>query len=342
MKNIKRGITTKVIKDFHLNHQMPQTHIPTAGDVGVFEILSVGFHSRMQHTGEGNHTLFSGDKILATFGTRYATKVYSGTVPEFPQEEYQMLGRGGVIGTIKSANEGVSKPTSLKLLAYATDTKTGKVLNTKYYKKRKTVFAPQKLSNTNIILSIGSAMDSGKTTTAAYFCHGLEKKGLRTAYIKLTGTNFAKDTNLAADLGLGMAIDFSYFGYPSTYLCHIDELLNLYQSLMQVALRHEPDYVVIEIADGILQRETKMLLEHPAFMSTVTGVILSCLDNLGAFGGVNILEKMGIKPIAISGCVTASPMLIQELRGVLDMPVFNLDKLKNGEILNIDQLTLTN
>ena len=100
---------------------------------------------------------------------------------------------------------------------------------------------------------------------------------------------------------------------------------------MQKATVNEPDVVVIEIADGILQRETKMLLENKTFMSVVDHVVFSCGDSLSALSGVNVLREMNIFPTALSGLFTASPLLIDEVRKTVDVPVLTIDQLMSGD-----------
>ena len=95
---------------------------------------------------------------------------------------------------------------------------------------------------------------------------------------------------------------------------------------------HEPDTVVIEIADGILQRETKMLLENKAFMSLVDDVVFSCGDSLSALTGVKMLNDLDIYPSALSGLFTASPLLMEEVRNNIGIPVFTIEQLMSTEV----------
>ena len=173
-------------------------------------------------------------------------------------------------------------------------------------------------------------MDSGKTTTAAYLAHGLRKEGKKASYIKLTGTVYTKDADLAYDLGAEEALDFSHFGFPSTYLCEEEELLNLYESLLRKALEKQPEYVIIEVADGLFQRETKLLLNNQRFMQTVDRVILSGGDSLSAVHGLHTLQRWGITPIALSGMFTASPLLIKEVEAQTTVPVYDLSGVVAG------------
>ena len=172
-------------------------------------------------------------------------------------------------------------------------------------------------------------MDSGKSTTASYLVNGIKRAGNIVAFIKLTGTAYTKDADLNFDLGADVIADFSDFGFPSTYMCEEKELMDLYYSLINKVMAKDPEYIVMEIADGIFQRETLMLIKNRELMSTVYSVIFSAGDSLSAIHGINQLQSNGIQPFALSGLFTASPLLIDEVNCFknFDVPVVTIDDL---------------
>lgn len=325
---IKKAQICAAIDSFEVNAELAYTHTPQMGDVGIFRVVLANSAALMDGSGVARH-LFDEDIIMAAFGNRYATSQIEGYVPEQASINCQLLGRGGVVGTVKSLNATVrNPPAELELLGYAVDVK-GKVLNT-IQSDKLSLFNPRKIK-TKVILSIGTSMDSGKTTTAAYLCAGLKKQGFTTAYIKLTGTAFPKDARFCVDRGADLGIDFAHYGFPSTFLCSEQTLLNLYQSLVEQAVAEvNPDYIVMEIADGILQRETALLLNNSRFMESVYQVIFSCGDSLGVPTGLDMLLQMGIQPFAISGLFTSSELLIQEVERICSTPVLRLSDLLEG------------
>lgn len=338
---IKKGIICDRINP---NHFIPQSelspiHAIQAGDVAIFEVIEIRKHTQIQTAGR-NMTLAVGDLIMGAFGARYATNQFEGYVPKHPLEEYHMLGGGGVIGILESAHSKLEKdgPTRLKMVGFAAD-ESGQIINTIDQGSTKLKrFNGSNAAGTKVILSLGSSMDSGKTTTAAYLCHGFAKQGIKSAYIKLTGTAYPKDRNLAYDLGASVAVDFAKYGFPSTYLRSEIELLNLYETLLGDVLSIRPEYVVVEIADGLFQRETRMLLQNPVFMNTVHQVVFSSGDSLASVQGVHTLTNWGIRPAALSGLFTASPLLIKEVRDYQSerqdlpfIPILTLDDLALGK-----------
>lgn len=338
---IKKGIIcAQVIFDQVIEpNELPRNYPIQAGDVAIFEVTEIGKHTQIQSVGR-NMTLTVGDRIMGAFGARYATNQFEGYVPESLQEEYHMLGGGGVIGILESSHAKFEKegPTRLKMIGFAASS-AGTIINTINEAAPKLKrFDGTNASKTKVILSLGSSMDSGKTTTAAFLCHGFAKQGKKAAYIKLTGTAYPKDKNLAYDMGACIAVDFVKYGFPSTYLRSEIELLNLYESLLGDVLTQNPEYVVIEIADGVFQRETRMLLKNPVFMNTVHQVVFSAGDSLAAVQGLETLKSWGIMPSALSGLFTASPLLIKEVKEflyetqeILYMPILNLEDLASGK-----------
>ncbi|HFC01071.1 MAG TPA: hypothetical protein ENJ53_09735, partial [Phaeodactylibacter sp.] len=315
MINLKKTIICKGVTDFKINRKIKKVYLPKAGDLAVFKVLEIGKHSSVQGVNGNNCYIFEGDYIMAAFGNRYATDQFEGYVPTEYHKEYHILGKGGAVGILASMHAKLEDKgtTNLQLVGYVTDKSSGEVINSKYLNQETLEFQPKAKRDYKIILSLGSAMDSGKTTTAGFLCRGLRAAKKNVAYVKLTGTVYTKDRHFARDCGAHLAVDFSNFGFPSTYMCDLPELLNLHESLLALTEKINPDYVVIEIADGLLQRETAMLLKDESFMSQVSEVIFSAGDSLGILSGLNLLWHMAIEPFAVSGLFTASPLLIKEV-----------------------------
>jgi len=336
MKKLKRCIITQGIDAYEITKTFNNTYIPQAGDVAVFEVQQLGKHTKMQVVGSGRlRHIFPGDHILATFGNRYATGQFEGYVPDTLADEYHILGQGGAVGVLHSSHSKWVKvgPTTLQLVGYAVDEK-GAIINTKYYGQEELRFNPNKVYPFKTILSVGSSMDSGKTTTAAYLARGLRKAGQSVAYIKLTGTVYTKDKEFVEDCGASTVLDFSDVGFPSTYMCTMEELMNLHATLLNKVARFQPDFVVIEVADGLLQRETNRLLYYPAFMNTIDHVILSCGDSMGVPFGLEILTGIGHRPFAISGLFTASPLLRVEVEQCCAVPVLSIADMQEVETIS--------
>jgi hypothetical protein len=336
-RRIKKSIVCADVQQYSINTNLATTWLPVAGDVAVFEILSTGKHTQIQSANKCNCYIYPGDHMMAAFGTRYATEQFEGYVPTTIQDEYHILGAGGTVGIISSMHSKFVNvgPTRLRLIGYATNT-AGEVINTKALKADSMrPFSGAMQSLTRIILSVGASMDSGKTTTAAHLVRGLKNKHMKAGFIKLTGTIYTKDRDLAFDNGADAVTDFGEMGFPSTYMCSMEELLDLHESLLARINANDLEYVVIEIADGIYQRETDMLLSNSRFMSGVDSVIFSAGDSLAAIQGVKALQDLCIIPTALSGLFTASPLLMQEVQRKTTIPVYTIGQLAQGDCVSL-------
>ncbi len=329
---IKKTIVTKDIQQYTLNQKINNTYHPISGDLAIFEVVELGKHETVQGEEKRNLAIFEGDWIMGAFADRYATSQFEGYVPTEPLELYDLLSAGGAVGVVKSKNWALKdiEPTKLRMIGYVCDEK-GKVINSRWYKKARLPFDALVPNSAKVILSIGSTMDSGKTTTAGCVARGLKQTGKRVAFMKFTGTVHTKDRDFVYDAGADAVTDFSDMGFPSTYMIEKEELLDLYQSLLAKLATEKPDFIVMEIADGLLQRETDVLLRSKEFMSTIHSVIFSCGDSLSAFQGIEVLQNLNITPSFISGRFTMSPLLIEEVKQNCDLAVLDMYQIMSGD-----------
>ncbi len=331
---MKKSITCRGIQVHKIDEAIIHQYTPKAGDVAVFEVLSIGKHDSIQSSTGHNCYLFEGDTFMGVFGSRYATEQFEGYVPEKPTIELDILGKGGVVGIMATMHYFFKDigTTRIRLIGYGVD-ENNNVINTKYYNKEKLSFSNGLIKQkAEIILSLGCSMDSGKTTTAGYLSRALSSKNKKVTYIKLTGTHYTKDRQFVEDCGAELSIDFGHAGFPSTYMMELPDLMDLYEFLLDKAMAINPDYIVVEIADGILQRETEMLLRHVPFTQTIDHVIFSAVDSLSAIYGVNVLNDYNLKPFAVCGLFTASPLLHREVSSRIETPVLNLKGLEKIEL----------
>ena len=334
---IKIAIICKNVTSTIVNKQIKKSYIPKAGDVAVFKVKEIGKHTRIQSVGGNNKFILPGDLIMATFGNRYATEQMEGFVPEEYHPTYHILGQGGAVGVLKNMHMKFEKigATTLSLVGYIVD-ESGSVINTKYLNTNtETTLTVPKVEDQKIILSLGTSMDSGKTTSAAFLSRGLKLANKKVAYIKLTGTVFTKDKSMVRDYGAEISIDFSDFGFPSTYMCSTSELIHLYKKLLYQVQPHNPEYIVVEIADGLLQRETSALIKNKEFMSKVSGAIFSSMDSMSAISGANMLTDLNCNVIGVTGLFTTSPLLVNEVRKQSNFKVLTGEELMCKNIVDL-------
>jgi hypothetical protein len=328
---IKKSIASQFIQDYTISDHEMNSYLPKSGDLALFEVIEIGKHQTIQSESKKNVHIFPGDLILATFADRYATSQFEGYVPTTVCDEYHILGAGGAIGIVHSKNASLKdiEPTTVRLKGYARD-KNNQVINTRFYGIERPEFTGIK-SSPKVILSLGATMDSGKTTTAAFISRGLYLKGFNVGFIKLTGTAYTKDKDFVYDCGAIQTLDFSDAGYPSTFTIPTEEILSIYEYLrLKISEEQDLDYLVIEIADGILQIETHALISNQKFMNTIDFISFSCGDSLSALKGLEILKNINIEPSVMCGKFTMSKLLISEVKKYVEIPIFGIDELEQG------------
>src|SRR5205814_63606 len=105
-------------------------------------------------------------------------------------------------------------------------------------------------------------------------------------------------------------------------LCAKEELLQLFHAMLAEVTVGDPEIVIMELADGLLQRETAMLLADPEIQGAGRGLVLSAESSLSALWGVARLRESGYRIIAVSGKFTSSPLAMREyVQNDSDVPV---------------------
>jgi len=298
---------------------------PQIGDVVYGVICRVGEHSSLENVSGRIHIIYDGTKAVFVFGNRYAPDSYEGLVPPEMTDEVDLLARSGLVGVVKVSNAIMKDPTRIKVLGYVCD-ETGRILNTRDFPLIKPKMVVKRNPRARMILVCGTSMNSGKSRSAAACCWALKSMGYNVRASKVTGTASLKDILLMNDSGANPFADFTYLGYPSTYLLERDELLGVFNQLDLKYANNPKNYWVVEFADGIIQRETSILLNSHEVRSRIHKLVFCANDAFGAIGGLRILDDFGLTPDALSGVCSSSPLHIRELSAFIDIPVFrNID-----------------
>jgi hypothetical protein len=295
---------------------------PRANDVIVAEVVEIGHHLRLELRSGPPSVLFTGDVVGVVYANRYATRQWQGVVPKHGGLCH-LLSVGGICGEVVAKARQMKDPTTLRPLGYLVDGASQRVnlIDHGLHPCRR------KESRPTTILVVGSAMDSGKTTAAYSVIQGLMRSGARVCAGKLTGTASCKDALMMRDAGAVKVLDFTDAGFASTAGCSSEQLWSIVKSLGSHLNSLAPDYLVLEIADGIVQRETKMLLNLLAIHQYVDYVIYTCNDCLGIKGGVRRIRKYGFKVAAVSGWAACSQLAIREAQDETDLPVLGAEQL---------------
>jgi hypothetical protein len=327
MNKIARGFILPsaafTIKHSHIKFYEYSDKQPEPGDLVYGVVSRIGRHSSLENASGRIHMIHDGTRAIFTFGNRYAPDFYEGLIPDEMTDQVDLLARSGMVGTVITKNSLVKDPTKVKILGYVSD-QTGNFLNTRNFPLIKPRHKGKKHPRAKMILICGTSMNSGKSVAAAACCWALTSSGHKVRAAKVTGTASLKDILLMNDAGARPYADFTHLGYPSTYLLEKDQLLAIFNQLDLKYANNPKNFWVVEFADGIIQRETAILLSSTEVTSRIHKLVFCAKDAFGAIGGLDILnQRFGLVPDVLSGLCSCSPLHIRELTEFTNIPVFN-------------------
>lgn len=180
-----------------------------------------------------------------------------------------------------------------------------------------------------VIMVLGTAMNSGKTTATAQLALGLRRAGYRVAALKGTGTGAFGDYNEYSDTGAHWVADFTDAGMVTTYREPLDRVKHGLNLLLGHAAEQGCQIAVMEIADGLFQLETGALVADPWLRDRMSGMVFACGDAVAAAGGVAELARHGIRPDALTGILSCSPMAAAEAVAATGVPVLRKNDLSD-------------
>lgn len=300
---------------------------PNVGDVVLARVTEIGQHKRLEGPGSRRQTLFLGDEIVVAYGSRYAADQFLAVLPG-DLRPCNLAAAGGLAAEVLEYHDNMDPATVIEPIGLVTKA-DGTRVNLRDCSPFELGGSPIGASSDDdavpVIGVLGTSMNSGKSTTLACLAHGFVQAGLRVHVGKATGTGAGNDAHLFTDAGAHRVLDFTDFGLPTTFGLSHSEVREVFTSLADELSADvgegRPDVVLVEIADGIFQGETRQLLTDEGFTERVDSIVFAAGDALGAVGGVSTLESLGHVPTLVSGVVTASPLATREAKVALDVPV---------------------
>lgn len=290
---------------------------PRAGELVLCRVTEIGQHRFLGQVHGKRNRLFVGDTIVVAYGARYAPDQFEAEVPG-DLGPCDLVAGGGIAGRVVSSHSRMKPPTRLEPLGRVTD-EHGEVITLAHLARPVVpVLAPRPRT----IAVLGTSMNAGKTTVAAALVRGLSLAGRRVGAAKVTGTGAPGDPTLMADAGASRVIDFTDLGFPTTYQLPMPQVIRILRSAITDLTSHQADAIVLEVADGILQRETAALMRTPEFRASVDSIVFAAGDSVSAVAGVRLLRDEGLPVTALSGALTASPLAMAEAVTGVDIPVY--------------------
>ncbi|GAA4284587.1 DUF1611 domain-containing protein [Brevibacterium daeguense] len=303
---------------------------PLPGDILLARVVTLGKHKRIETPTSRRAGLFAGDEVVLAYGNRYAADQFHAVVPD-GLGPCSMVAAGGVAGLVIDQHAAVEDATVIEPLGLLS-TKTQRLTMAGLADLSVDIVDESTPGRPPVIAVFGTSMNSGKSTTAAQLIHGLTAAGRQVGAVKVTGTGAGNDPGQFRDAGAAAVLDFTDFGYPTTFKLDYPFIKALLTAQIRALTSADSEVIVLEIADGLYQAETRRLLEDPVFAAAVDTVVFAATDALGAVAGVDFLTARGVDVACVSGVLTASPLAAAEARAALDVPVAPTFELAQPEL----------
>jgi len=303
---------------------------PQPGQLVLARVDQIGQHTRLELPNGRKANLFVGDEIIVSYGHRYAPDQFLGEVPE-TLEACHLVAGGGIASKCLSKHSRIKNATAITPLGLIAD-HDKRIINLSRYRLPVPTFAKRM----PLILAVaGSSMNGGKTPTLVNLIRGLTMAGVSVGSAKITGTGSGGDTWKMLDAGAYPVIDFTDFGYASTFKLPKEKLVRLLEEQIRFLACHDTDVVILEIADGLAQEETRHLLKSKTFSEHVDGIFFAAAEALSASLGIQWLASNNLPVIAVSGALTASPLIMGEAQQLCDIPILGTKDLVNKNIYEL-------
>lgn len=321
---VKRAYSTRRV-DLQRAAQVRLDLAPRNGDLVLAQVGEIGQHQRIELPEGRRAPMREGEQVIVAISNRYAPDQFEAVVPETLAEPLSLVAGGGIAGRVVAQHARMEDATELLPIGLLADA-DGRVLNVADGAIGEAPRAPRP----PVVAVVGAAMNSGKTTTVAKLVQGLAAAGERVGAIKVTGTGSGGDIWSFKDHGAHVAYDFTDFGWATTAEIGVEAVAEILRRGIARLSADGCTAIAVEVADGVFQRETGELVEHPAFAEQVDAVLFAATDALCGIAGTGWLEARGHAPLAVSGVLTASPLATRELAGQTTTPIWDIETLADA------------
>lgn len=324
LRRAKRAFTTRRVPVSEMTKLVEAA--PKPGDLVLARVDALGKHKHLENLDGRRAHLFEQDEILVCYGNRYAPDQFEAVVgPDLGP--CHLVAGGGIASTALSWHSRIAQPTSITPLGLVADV-DGQPLNIGSYALTRSPW----VGDVPTLAVFGTAMNAGKTTTAAALVRGMSQYGHKVGTLKITGTGSGGDLWWMKDSGASEVLDFVDAGYASTYMVSVADLERIVRLLIGRLTAQGCTAIVAEIADGLYQRETNVLLGNALFRSLFPQVIFTAYDAMGASTGTVQLTGAGFDVVALSGKLCCSPLAQREAQAATGIECVPPARLSTPEV----------
>lgn len=294
---------------------------PRAGDVVAVRALTDSATYNMLELRTGRLAKINpGDLLIGVLGRRRALKGFVGDVPETVNagDQLHLLNMGGVIGFCTGHHSSLSDAIRLEVVGLVGDD-NGRVRNI-----GDNALLPRQVlgESAPLVIIAGACMNSGKTYAATELIKQATRAGLRVAAAKLSGVACLRDTLNMGDHGAIATASFLDCGLPSTV--GVGDLSPVAKAVIARLNESAPDFIVIEMGDGILGGySVESVFEDEELREATAAIVFCASDYVGAWGGIELFRRRGIEIALVAGSVTDSQMGQDYIENEFGVPAGN-------------------
>jgi hypothetical protein len=294
---------------------------PRPGDVVVVRVLTDNATYNMLELPTGRLAKVNpGDVVAGVLGCRRALKGFVGDVPENVKagDELHLLNLGGVIGSCSGHHSSLNDAIKVEVVGLATN--GGQSVQN--IADVALPFCHTLGPTAPLVVIAGACMNSGKTYAATEIIQQATRAGLRVAAAKLSGIACLRDTLNMADHGAIATASFLDCGLPSTVA--VDDLGPVAKAIIGRLNESAPDLIVIELGDGILGGySVESVFNDEEFRAAMAALVFCASDYVGAWGGIELFRRRGIKVDLVAGSITDSKMGEDYIEREFNVPAAN-------------------
>ena len=292
-----------------------------AGDVVVVRVLTDNATYNMLELPTGRLAKVNpGDVVAGVLGRRRALKGFVGDVPEKVKagDELHLLNLGGVIGISSGHHSSLNDAIKVEVIGLAQNGSAAtQNISDVGFALRETLGATAPM-----VVVAGACMNSGKTYAATEIIQVATRRGLRVAAAKLSGIACLRDTLNMADHGAIATASFLDCGLPSTV--GVENLSPVAKAIIGRLNESSPDLIVIELGDGILGGySVESVFEDAELRDAMSALVFCASDYVGAWGGIELFRRRGMKVDVVAGSVTDSKMGEDYIENEFGVPAAN-------------------
>lgn len=329
----KRAFTTRRIPIRDMQTLVSGDIKPETGNVVLATVHELGKHRKIESIHGRRAMMMPGDEILVCYGNRYAPDQFEAIIGN-DLGLCDLVAGGGVASRELCRHDKMLPATQIMPIGLVGNGR-GVPLNVYNYRID---YGPSNLTKSDlngmkVIVVAGTAMNSGKTFTAASVIRGLNLSGYKVSGIKSTGTGSGHDLWTMKDMGAEVVMDFTDAGFTSTYKIPDDQIADGVLGLIYQSSVRNCDFAIVEIADGLQHIETATLLRSPKLHAVVHRAVFAAYDSLGARAGYNEMLELGYDVVTVSGQLTRSPLAMREAAVSVRCPLFTPFEIQAGALV---------